>query len=577
MADKIYIKHNLGNFNQPYIARSTVNAQNPIIAQQNRRQPRILQVPSTYQNRQPSTYRDPVSAQEPNIRNKQHPFNRSYRTPNAVSNQIPFTYPTIAQQPAIYQHQSPDTYTAQAQIPSQYQHQSPYITQRSYTFQSPAIYQHQSPYTFRSPGTVQQPGTYQHQQPASYDHRSPYTIPKTYSHRTPVSRQNSIANPVIRTRDYQNPVNYQNPVIRSKQSPVIAQSPTPVIIANGNVGTTYYYAGGRNRINSPLAATRNPSLITGAQTPMAPMSWNAYGIHNHQSSSATNYDSQVELAFRLDCNWLNGSPYFNLWVKRGPTGNQSAYSGSYFCYDEIDTATTMGSTAGWYIASNWDLPSSIVNSGSGFKINMILQDWTGSNGTVTGIQPVTSFDYSHTNISYGTNISSLVGTSDPNSIWTGTGTGASAFATKSVNGSASTTFNNAVTASTQTYPADPGGTGAQTASSLSWGVRTTALRMTGGNTATFTQSSNMDIIVQIELEDQNTSNSNDLPYHLIRTTNLLQRVTTGGGGGGGGGGFTPFTPTFQSFYQEPLAQEINRVSDPLDPAVINPTIQQTGL
>ena len=565
MADKIYIKHNLGNFNQPYIARSTVNAQNPIIAQQNRRQPRILQVPSTYQNRQPSTYRDPVSAQEPNIRNKQHPFNRSYRTPNAVSNQVPFTYPTIAQQPATYQHQSPSIYTAQAQIPSQYQHQSPYITRRSYTFQSPAIYQHQSPYTFRSPGTVQQPGTYQHQQPATYDHRSPYTIPKTYSHRTPVSRQNSIANPVIRNRDYQNPVNYQNPVIRNKQSPVIAQSPTPVIIANGTVGTTYYFAGGRNRINSPFAATRVPSIVTGGQAPMAPMSWNAYGIHNHQSSSATNYDSQVELSFRLDCNWLNGSPYFNLWVKRGPTGNQTAYSGSYFCYDEIDTSTVMGSTAGWYIASNWDLPSSIVNSGSGFKINMILQDWTGSNGTVSGIQPVTSFDYSHTNISYGTDISSLVGTSDPNSIWTGTGTGASAFHTKTVNGSASSTFNNAVTASTQTYPADPGGSGAQTASSLSWGMKTTALRMTGGNTATFTQSSNMDIIVQIELEDQHTSSSNDLPYHLVRTSNLLQRVTTGGGGGGGGGApFTPFSPTFQSFYQEPLQQEINRFNQPLD-------------
>ena len=561
MADKIYIKHNLGNFNQPYIARSTVNAQNPIIAQQNRRQPRILQVPSTYQNRQPSTYRDPVNAQQPNIRNKQHPFNRSYRTPNAVSNQVPFTYPAIGTVPAIYQHQSPSIYTAQTQIPSQYQHQSPYITQRSYTFQSPAIYQHQSPYTFRSPGTVQQPGTYQHQQPASYDHRSPYTIPKTYVHRTPVNRQNSIANPVIRNRDYQNPVNYQNPVIRNKQSPVIAQSPTPVIIANGNAGTTYYYELGRNRINSPLAATRVPSIVTGTQSPMAPMSWNAYGIHNHQSSTVTTYTSQVELAFRLDCNWLNGSPYFNLYVKRGPAAASGAYTnGSYFGYDEIDTATVMGSTSGWYVASNWDLPSSIVNSGSGFKINMILSDWSGSSGTVSGIQPVTSFDYSHTNISYGTDISSSVGTSDPNGIWTGTGTGASAFVTKTVN-SGNSTFNNAVSASTISYPADPGGSGVQLASSLSWGVKTTAIRMTGGNTATFTTSSNFDVIVQIELEDQNTSSSNDLPYHLIRATNLLQRVTTGGGGGGGGGGFTPFTPTFQSFYQEPLAQEIARFNN----------------
>jgi hypothetical protein len=90
----------------------------------------------------------------------------------------------------------------------------------------------------------------------------------------------------------------------------------------------------------------------------------------------------------------------------------------------------------------------------------------------------------------------------------------------------------------------------------------------------------MDIIVQIELEDQNTSSSNDLPYHLIRTNNLLQRVTTGGGGGGGGG-FTPFTPTFQSFYQEPLQQEINRftssrqeISQPLDPSVTNPVFNE---
>jgi hypothetical protein len=310
------------------------------------------------------------------------------------------------------------------------------------------------------------------------------------------------------------------------------------------------------------------------------MSWNAFGLYNHQSSTVTTYNSQVEIAFRLDCNWINGSPYFNLWVKRGPTATSSPYSnGSYFGYDEIDTSTVMGSTAGWYIASNWDLPSSIVNSGSGFKINMILQSWSGSNGTVTGIQPVTSFDYSHTNVSYGTDISSSVGTSDPSSIWTGTGTGASAFMTKTVN-SANSTFNNGATASTISYPADPGGSGAQTASALSWGVKTTAIRQTGGNTSTFTTSSTMDIIVQIELEDQNTSSSNDLPYHLIRTNNLLQRVTTGGGGGGGGG-FTPFTPTFQSFYQEPLQQEINRftssrqeISQPLDPSVTNPVFNE---
>ena len=532
MADKIYIKHNLGNFNQPYIARSTVNAQNPIIAQQSRRQPAIYQQPSEYNHRQPSTYRDPVNAQNPFERNAQTPFNRSYRTPNAVSVQVPFTYPTIAQQPAIYQHQSPSIYTAQAQIPSIYQHQSPYIAQRVYTFQSPAIYQHQSPYTFQSPAIVRQPAIYSFQSPGSYQHRSPYTVPATYSHRTPVNTNAQYTHTA--NYSHRTPASYVYRNSASAQQPTIVQSPNPVTVQNG-AGSSYYIAG-RNDINSP------GTPISGSP-PLA---------HSMLSTAVTTNTNSVKANttltdIRFDHFWNNGTPQLMCYLRR-PTGS----GGAHYLYDEINTFNTATANV-WNLQSIWTLPTNV----QGFTVHIEMREWNGTAGTVSGIQPVLSWTHNHTSASFGNDISTLVGARDPNNTWS-TGSGAYHGTKNFMNGSTVVGSSFSKSATMRAFASNPGGQAI--AQQDSFQIALTDMRNTGGNTATFTQSNSYYYVIAIDIEDGASTGSTDIEFHeYYNSSTLIQSgPAPSPGGGGGGGGFTPFTPGFQSFYQEPLSQELNR-------------------
>ena len=55
MSDDIFIKHGLGAFQQPYIGRLSVNAQEPVIAQRDARAHADARQPGTYQHRSPGT------------------------------------------------------------------------------------------------------------------------------------------------------------------------------------------------------------------------------------------------------------------------------------------------------------------------------------------------------------------------------------------------------------------------------------------------------------------------------------------------------------------------------------------
>ena len=59
MSEEIYI-NNGTSFQQPYIARNTVNSQTPVIGQTPSQQPTVGRSPFTYQERAPSTYRNPT-------------------------------------------------------------------------------------------------------------------------------------------------------------------------------------------------------------------------------------------------------------------------------------------------------------------------------------------------------------------------------------------------------------------------------------------------------------------------------------------------------------------------------------
>ncbi len=221
MSDDIFIKHGLGAFQQPYIGRASVNAQEPIISQRDARTPGNARQPGTYQHRSPGTYQLPASAQTPFIRSRQTPNIRAQQEPNIRS----------AQEPNIRSQQEPNIRDNQAVIT--YQHRTPTIYQNSYQHQQPSTYQHQSPSISQSPRNYQVPSTYQHRSPDTYpviarrpviyQHRSPAIT--TYRHPTTANVQSTYQV----TSQKQNPFNrsYQVPYTFSFRSPFIQGYQTP--------------------------------------------------------------------------------------------------------------------------------------------------------------------------------------------------------------------------------------------------------------------------------------------------------------------------------------------------------------
>ena len=197
MSDDIFIKHGLGAFQQPYIARSPVNAQEPNI--------RAAQEPNIRNAQQP-VIRD---QQEPNIRNTQQPTTYNHRSPVTYNHRSPFTYQlrTPSRQPGTYQARQPNTYD----------HRSPSTYRNPVIYRTPASYEHRSPFTYQH----RSPFTYQHRSPFTYQHRSPFT----YQHASPY-----IANgqqPTIKSAQQPNIRNAQQPNIRSAQEPNIRNAQSP--------------------------------------------------------------------------------------------------------------------------------------------------------------------------------------------------------------------------------------------------------------------------------------------------------------------------------------------------------------
>ena len=193
MSEEIYI-NNGTSFQQPYIARNTVNSQTPVIGQTPSQQPTVGRSPFTYQERAPATYRNPVNYRipyianatgtTPVIANSQSPYIANAQQPAraAVGYRVPFTYQN--RQPATYRHTGRTPFTYQARQPSTYQAQGrspyPYIASARASATYPANAQQPYPYI----ANAQQPYPYiaSAQQPARAIGRTPFT----YQHQQPV-------------------------------------------------------------------------------------------------------------------------------------------------------------------------------------------------------------------------------------------------------------------------------------------------------------------------------------------------------------------------------------------------------
>ena len=272
MSDDIFIKHPRGPFQQPYIGRSPLVNQQPVISQITKQQPYIVQSPSEYSHRSPSTYQNPVSTQnpfirqgqEPNIRERQNPFIRQARQPGTYQHRSPLEYQHRS--PSEYQHRSPVIYQDPyiARQPSEYQHRSPFIYQNTYDHRQPSEYQHRSPSTYQATGRT--PVIYNHRSPGQYQHRSP----STYQGQEPNIRDQ------------------QQPNIRSKQSPFIA-----------TYQTTYSHqqpAIGFLAVGQVENVARASELITGFGTGNGiPSDQNTAGGRQQAASSILGVDGALDI------------------------------------------------------------------------------------------------------------------------------------------------------------------------------------------------------------------------------------------------------------------------------------------
>ena len=306
MSDEIYIKHNLGTFQQPYIARVPQEGRNPIIYQRVDRVPADGQQPSTYTHRSPLIYRDP--------RNAQTPLTYQHRSPS------------------IYQHRSPSEY--QHRSPSEYQHRSPSFASQ----QEPNIVTYQNPVIYRKPAEGRYPASANQQEPSivrqptqvayrnSVPSRTPIitayrhvaNTPTRISVRTPadsqtvvqqpnIVRQPNIANnqeanpaqsPFRQPSISQQPVTSQQPTIT--RTPIIIRSPqtltNSVVFHNADAQGTNYVAGrfGAGVGNTPS----NQAPVFG----LKPNAFNAAAIGSNSSGGGATVIQFTDFRLEIDEN-----------------------------------------------------------------------------------------------------------------------------------------------------------------------------------------------------------------------------------------------------------------------------------
>ena len=233
MADKLFIKHNLGSFQQPYIFQAPANNRLPFIRQTpapypyiaNKQEPNIRQQPAPYPyiannqepniRQQPAPYTYPASQQEPNIRRTPAPYPYIANAQNPFIRQQPAPYPYIAnaQTPNIRQQPAPYPYIANNQEPNIRQEAVayPYIANA----QQPVIRQQPAPYPYIA--NAQEPNI--RRTPAPYPYIANAQQPLIRQTPAPYSYQASQQEPNIR--------NAQQPVIRDQQEPNIRRTPAP--------------------------------------------------------------------------------------------------------------------------------------------------------------------------------------------------------------------------------------------------------------------------------------------------------------------------------------------------------------
>ena len=204
MSDKIYVKHNLGPFQQPYIFQQPTSSQNTVIGTTQSPSQQPVRYPFTYQNvgetivqqpysfqtarqgstQQPNTYPFTYNIQNTKTGNTtgttRQPLTYQVNTPYPFIARYPFTYPF--RQPSTGNTQEPNTYAYQVEAQGSTRGNTTGTTALQGTTRQPSRYSYQSPSIVQSPATQPNIGDTRVSIPYTYISRYPFRYPFTYDY-----------------------------------------------------------------------------------------------------------------------------------------------------------------------------------------------------------------------------------------------------------------------------------------------------------------------------------------------------------------------------------------------------------
>jgi len=375
MSDKIYVKHSLGNFQQPYLHQVATNNQNTSTGTTQGTTRGNTQQPSTYQNQGTTVVQQPVNAQ----------------TARQGSTQQPNTY--------IYQSPSIGNTRANVRYPFEYnftyQHSQPYPFIQPYIFQTATRY----PYITFAQGNTQETNTGSTQQPSIGTTQYPFTYPHivrypfTYEYQSPSTAQGSTQTSVQGTTRY--PFTYDTQVQNTVQQPSTGTTRYPFtypFIARYPFRYPFTYDYGVASSGStdiPINLEEKMFLIT-------PTLHNIRSIDLFTTTSTSGQMRQDNFHFKTEIDTTNfsGKTVFRIYIRGATTSSPDTQQGSQngtksAIYETthgesgIATGTTLFSTSFIELA-RYQVPSSYTGL-TGYKTELSnITTQSNNSGVVTG-------------------------------------------------------------------------------------------------------------------------------------------------------------------------------------------------
>tara|TARA_Y100001951_G_C11291351_1_gene272396 strand:+ start:1062 stop:2525 length:1464 start_codon:yes stop_codon:yes gene_type:complete len=288
MSDKIFVKHNLGPFQQPYLRQVATDNQQLETGNTRGITQGITQQPSIYQNQGATVVQQPFNIRTTTQGDTQLPSTYIYQSPSRGNTQIavryPFRYPFIQSYPftypfiARYNYQSPQTYEFQGQT--------------QVNVNNPAIGQSIGDTTVQSPS--RSPARYAFQVQTSTPQRNNVNVQTAVDNQTAVN---------VRTAT-------QGNTQYTYQSPSIGQASAQ--------GTTL------GNTDNPVTIEENHFLNTGASI----ANITSTDTFNTTSTSAQTRQDNFHIKHEIDTTNFSGKTVFRIYIRGATTTNPDQQQGS---------------------------------------------------------------------------------------------------------------------------------------------------------------------------------------------------------------------------------------------------------